>query len=198
MSEVVEVAAAILLREGQEGTEFLLAQRPEGKPYSGYWEFPGGKVEPGESLREALQRELQEELGITLERAWPWLSCQYTYPHATVRLKFFRVVAWQGEIAPIEHSGFAWTRIGAVSPVAPLLPANGPILRALDLPSLYAPDQRRRKWHRRRIGKTGKRTGRGPAHDPGSRQDLVTFRTFASGQRRNGADRWLSWRSRPG
>ncbi|WP_298310638.1 Nudix family hydrolase [Propionivibrio sp.] len=138
MSEVVEVAAAILLREGQEGTEFLLAQRPEGKPYSGYWEFPGGKVEPGESLREALQRELQEELGITLERAWPWLSCQYTYPHATVRLKFFRVVAWQGEIAPIEHSGFAWIRIGAVSPVAPLLPANGPILRALDLPSLYA------------------------------------------------------------
>ena len=138
MTKVVEVAAAIILREGMSGTEFLLAQRPSGKVYAGYWEFPGGKVEPGESLREALVREIQEELGVTIDRAWPWLSCEFTYPHAKVRLKFFRVMSWHGEISPIEHSGFVWVKIGDTAPVKPVLPANGPILRALELPSLYA------------------------------------------------------------
>ena len=138
MTKVVEVAAAILLREGKSGTEFLLAQRPQGKVYAGFWEFPGGKVEPGESLREALVREIQEELGVTIDRAWPWLSCTFTYPHAKVRLKFFRVTSWIGEISPIEHSGFVWVKIGDVAPVSPVLPANGPILRALELPSCYA------------------------------------------------------------
>ena len=138
MTQVVEVAAAILLRERPDGREYLLACRPEGKVYAGYWEFPGGKVEPGESLRQALLRELHEELGITIACAWPWLSCTHTYPHASVRLKFFRVSSWHGEIAPIEHSGFVWTRIGDAASVAPILPANGPILRALELPPLYA------------------------------------------------------------
>jgi len=138
MTAIVEVAAAILLRNGDEGTEFLLAQRPEGKVYAGYWEFPGGKVEPGESLYQALVRELQEELGITVDRAWPWLSCEFTYPHAKVRLKFFRVSSWHGEITPIEHTGFHWMKIGATARVSPILPANGPILRALELPSIYA------------------------------------------------------------
>ena len=138
MTKVVEVAAAILLREIDGNTEFLLAQRPRGKVYSGYWEFPGGKVEPGESLRQALLRELQEELGIKIDRAWPWLSCEFTYPHARVRLKFFRVTSWHGEILPIEHSGFVWTKIGDSAPVSPVLPANGPILRALELPATYA------------------------------------------------------------
>ena len=138
MTAIVEVAAAILLRNGDEGTEFLLAQRPEGKAYAGYWEFPGGKVEPGESLHQALVRELQEELGITVDRAWPWLSCEFTYPHANVRLKFFRVSSWHGEITPIEHTGFHWMKIGATARVSPILPANGPILRALELPSIYA------------------------------------------------------------
>ena len=50
MSKIVEVAAAVMLRA--DGQEFLLAQRPEGKVYAGYWEFPGGKVEPGESVRQ--------------------------------------------------------------------------------------------------------------------------------------------------
>ena len=138
MTKVVEVAAAILLREIDGNTEFLLAQRPRGKVYSGYWEFPGGKVEPGESLRQALLRELQEELGIKIDRAWPWLSCEFTYPHARVRLKFFRVTSWHGEILPIEHSGFVWMKIGDSAPVSPVLPANGPILRALELPATYA------------------------------------------------------------
>ncbi|MEI7432558.1 MAG: NUDIX domain-containing protein, partial [Betaproteobacteria bacterium] len=138
MTAIVEVAAAILLRNGDEGTEFLLAQRPVGKAYAGYWEFPGGKVEPGESLHQALVRELQEELGITVDRAWPWLSCEFTYPHASVRLKFFRVSSWHGEIKPLEHTGFDWMKIGGVARVSPILPANGPILRALQLPSIYA------------------------------------------------------------
>lgn len=138
MVEVTEVAVAILLREIDEGVEFLLAQRPEGKPYASYWEFPGGKVEPSESLRAALVRELNEELGIIVDCARPWLSCEFSYPHATVRLKFFRVPSWHGEIAPIEHSGFVWMKVGTTPPVAPILPANGPILRALELPSIYA------------------------------------------------------------
>ncbi len=142
MTRVVEVAAAILLRETSDGAgarrEFLLAQRPPGKVYAGYWEFPGGKVEPGETVHEALLRELDEELGIAIDCAWPWVSCAFSYPHADVRLKFFRVPSWHGQIAPIEHSGFVWVKIGDTAPVAPLLPANGPILRALELPAIYA------------------------------------------------------------
>lgn len=136
MSRVTEVSAAVI--ERADGSEFLLACRPEGKVYAGYWEFPGGKVEPGESHRQALDRELQEELGITVTAATPWLSRRFVYPHATVRLKFFRVTAWDGDIAPIEHAGFAWARNGAEPGVAPILPANGPILQALALPPLYA------------------------------------------------------------
>ena len=138
--QVVEVAAAILLREHSDGSteyEYLLARRPQGKVYAGYWEFPGGKVEPGENLRQALIRELHEELGITIDCANPWLSCRFTYPHATVRLKFFRVSSWHGEISPIEHDGFVWVKIGDKAPVSPVLPANGPILRALELPARY-------------------------------------------------------------
>jgi 8-oxo-dGTP diphosphatase len=138
MTKVVEVAAAILLRDVDGGIEFLLARRPQGKVYAGYWEFPGGKVEPGETLHQALVRELREELGIGVDCAWPWLACAFTYPHASVRLKFFRVVEWHGEIVPIEHSGLVWTKPGDRAPVAPILPANGPILRALELPSIYA------------------------------------------------------------
>lgn len=141
MTKIVEVAAAVLLRnvaDADPRQEYLLAQRPVGKVYAGYWEFPGGKVEPGETLREALDRELREELGIAVQRAWPWLSRQFTYPHATVRLKFFRVDEWQGTIAPIEHSGFAWIKMGETPLVEPVLPANGPIMQALELPAVYA------------------------------------------------------------
>ena len=139
MSKVVEVAAAVMLRA--DGREFLLAQRPEGKVYAGYWEFPGGKVEPGESVREALIRELQEELGITVTACSPWLTRQFTYPHATVRLNFWRVTAWDGEIgitAPLEHSAVDWQKIGEAATVAPILPANDPILKALSLPTTMA------------------------------------------------------------
>ena len=90
----------------------LLAQRPAGKAYAGYWEFPGGKLEPGETPRAALDRELAEELGLAVRRAAPWLVQHFRYPHAHVELHFFRVFEWDGE--PVGHDGqaFAWQTPG--------------------------------------------------------------------------------------
>jgi 8-oxo-dGTP diphosphatase len=130
----VEVVAAVV--ERPDG-RFLLAQRPAGKAYAGYWEFPGGKVEPGEALAAAIARELHEELGIEVEFADPWIVRIYTYPHAKVRLNFFRVRAWHGEPHGKEQQQLAWQHASAVD-VAPLLPANAPVLRALQLPFEYA------------------------------------------------------------
>ncbi len=142
MSGIVEVAAAVMLRA--DGREFLLAQRPPGKVYAGYWEFPGGKVEAGETVRDALVRELHEELGIGVTECTPWLTRVFTYPHATVRLNFWRVSAWTGEIgitAPLEHSAVDWQARGKSASVTPVLPANDPILKALSLPdSLWITD----------------------------------------------------------
>jgi len=126
--------AAVLLRDDGR---FLLGQRPAGKVYAGYWEFPGGKVEPGESPLAALKRELHEELGIEIERTYPWLVREYDYAHAAVRLRFFRVPRWSGELHGRERQRFAW-QLPEMITVDPLLPANAPILRALRLPPVYA------------------------------------------------------------
>ena len=134
MSAPVDVAAAVLIRS--DGAA-LLAQRPRDKVYSGYWEFPGGKIEPGEPVDEALKREIREELGIEIERAYPWITRVFTYPHATVRLHFYRVYAWHGEPRPLEHQAIVWQYPDAID-LAPLLPANGPVLRSLLLPAEYA------------------------------------------------------------
>jgi len=138
--EVTEVAAAVIERPPAEALggrpgEFLLAQRPKGKPYPGYWEFPGGKIEPGEDARAALERELEEELGIRVREATPWITRMYTYTHATVRLHFYRVTAWDGEPRPLEDQAIAWQRVGYPE-VSPMLPANAPVLAALALPSV--------------------------------------------------------------
>jgi 8-oxo-dGTP diphosphatase len=132
-ADIVPVAAAVIVRADGK---VLLAQRPAGKAYAGYWEFPGGKLEPGESPRAALVRELREELGLVVRRAAPWLVQRYVYPHAHVELNFFRVFAWDGE--PFGHDGqaFAWQTPGHFD-VAPLLPANTAVLRALELPAVY-------------------------------------------------------------
>lgn len=140
-TKIIEVAAAVLQRP--DGS-FLLAQRPSGKIWAGYWEFPGGKIEPGETPLHALKRELREELGIEVETAYPWITRVFAYPHATVRLNFFRVTEWHGELHPHEGQQFAWQyplfheSAKRQAPVSPMLPANAPILRALELPSLYA------------------------------------------------------------
>lgn len=128
---LVQVVAAVITRADGE---FLLAQRPAGKVYAGYWEFPGGKVEAGESLHAALVRELREELGIEVTRAFPWLVQRFVYPHAHVQLNFFRVFAWTGEPHPREDQSLAWTSAERVA-VSPMLPANGPLLSALRLPT---------------------------------------------------------------
>jgi 8-oxo-dGTP diphosphatase len=133
-SRRVEVAAAVIQRG--DGS-FLLGQRPAGKVYAGYWEFPGGKIEAGEAPLAALARELHEELGIGVETAYPWLTRDYDYVHAAVRLRFFRVVKWSGTLSGRESQRFVWQAPDAIS-VDPLLPANAPILRALALPPVYA------------------------------------------------------------
>jgi 8-oxo-dGTP diphosphatase len=132
--KVIEVAAAVIQRP--DGS-FLLAQRPQGKVYAGYWEFPGGKIEAGEEASRALSRELHEELGIDVEHAWPWITRVFTYPHGTVRLHFFRVTAWKNDPHPREDQAIAWQRSDAAM-VAPMLPANAPVLASLALPVEYA------------------------------------------------------------
>lgn len=133
MTERLAVAAAVI--ERPDGA-FLMASRPAGRAYAGWWEFPGGKVEMGETPRMALERELQEELGLEVERAYPWLTRDYDYAHARVRLHFFRVTAWSGTPQPHEGQGMAWVRAERPG-VEPILPANGPILRGLSLPLTY-------------------------------------------------------------
>jgi 8-oxo-dGTP diphosphatase len=133
MNAITEVAVAILLKP--DGG-FLLSSRPAGKPYAGYWEFPGGKLEAGESVRAALVRELREELNINITAAMPWFTFLMHYSHATVRLHCWRVQAWVGEMRAMEGQEFAWQTLGAMD-VAPTLPGCLPIFRALALPAVY-------------------------------------------------------------
>lgn len=128
-----QVAVAVLTRA--DGA-FLLASRPPGKPYAGYWEFPGGKVEPGETVHAALLRELHEELGIEVIHATPWITRYFDYPHAHVTLSFFRVGSWHGEPHAKEGQTLAWQTPGTIN-VAPVLPANHPVFAALTLPAVY-------------------------------------------------------------
>ena len=134
MAQAVEVAAAVIQRP--DGS-FLLARRPAGKVYAGWWEFPGGKIEHGEPALSALARELHEELGIDVRMAYPWLTRMHAYEHTTVRLNFFRVTDWAGEPRPREKQTFVWQRLDAPM-VSPMLPANAPVLASLALPDEYA------------------------------------------------------------
>ncbi|MSQ19897.1 MAG: Nudix family hydrolase [Betaproteobacteria bacterium] len=130
----VDVAAGVLI---QGDGQVLLAQRPVAKVYAGYWEFPGGKVEPGETPRVALDRELHEELGIRVTCAYPWLTQVFEYSHATVRIYFYRVTSWDGIMVAREHQALEWQRPEQMT-LAPMLPANTPLLRALDIATEYA------------------------------------------------------------
>ncbi len=131
---VVDVAVGVVLRD--DGA-VLIGQRPEGKPYAGWWEFPGGKLEAGESVADALARELHEELGLDVLDSTPWVVRGHAYPHATVRLWFRRVRRWRGEPRPREGQALAWRPAGAID-VAPLLPASIAPIGWLRLPSTYA------------------------------------------------------------
>lgn len=120
---VVQVAVGVLVRG--DGA-FLLTSRPAGKPYAGYWEFPGGKLEAGEDVRAALQRELREELGVQVLSAHAWHDEMVDYPHALVQLHFWIVSAWEGELRMLEGQTFSWQQLPV--DLQPILPGTIPVL----------------------------------------------------------------------
>ena len=120
----VDVAVGVLI---DAQARFLLTSRPAGKVYAGYWEFPGGKLEPGESVAQALRRELHEELGITIAAVEPWRVELVDYAHALVRLHFCRVYEWSGEFEMRERQAMAWQSLPVQ--VTPVLPGTLPVLR---------------------------------------------------------------------
>lgn len=122
----VDVAVGILMKPNGD---VLLACRPEGKPYAGYWEFPGGKVESGESIVDALKREFAEEIAVHIQSAEPWCGVEHVYPHAHVRLHFYISRDWLGEPRALEGQQLAWQGEVALSP---LLPATIPLIEWLD------------------------------------------------------------------
>ena len=126
---VTEVAAGILL---DQSGRYLLGQRPEGKPYAGYWEVPGGKIEKDESVFEALKRELQEELGIDIHASEELTILEYDYPHAYVRLHVSIIREWIGTPKSCEGQSLSWQLLSSEKPsVEPLLPAAWPMLDRL-------------------------------------------------------------------
>jgi mutator protein MutT len=129
--KVTEVAVGVVF--SPDASRVLFGQRPAGKPYAGWWELPGGKVEAGETVRQALVRELQEELGITATELSPWAIVEHAYPHAFVRLHFYRVFGFLGQPTSLEQQSFAWASKDA-SDLSPLLPATAPVLQWLTLP----------------------------------------------------------------
>ena len=125
----VDVAVGVLVERDADGVEgrFLLTTRPEGKVYAGFWEFPGGKLEAGETVAQALKRELHEELGITIGASQPWKVELMDYPHARVRLHFCKVFEWTGAFEMREQQQMAWAELPVVQ--TPVLPGTIPVLR---------------------------------------------------------------------
>lgn len=123
---VVDVAVGLLT--APDG-RFLLTSRPVGKVYEGYWEFPGGKLEAGETVEQALRRELQEEIGVTIGAAFAWRESLVDYPHALVRLHFCKVFDWTGELHMREGQQFSWEILPARC--EPILPGTVPVLEWL-------------------------------------------------------------------
>lgn len=119
----VDVAVGVLI---DANGRFLLTSRPAGKVFAGYWEFPGGKVEPGENIEQALRRELHEELGITIGPVEPWHVEVVDYPHARVRLHFCKVLAWSGQFEMREQQAMSWQDLPVH--VAPVLAGTVPVL----------------------------------------------------------------------
>jgi 8-oxo-dGTP diphosphatase len=124
---ITEVAVGILFRSNGD---FLMTTRPTGKAYAGHWEFPGGKLEIGETVLEALRRELVEEIGVAIQDAQVWRSSVVDYPHALVRLTFCKVLAWTGQLHMRESQQFAWQSLPVQ--VAPVLAGTIPVLAWLE------------------------------------------------------------------
>jgi 8-oxo-dGTP diphosphatase len=144
--QVIHAAVGVIQHENGL---VLLGERPVGKAWAGYWEFPGGKIEQDETAEQALKRELHEELGITVTTLYPWLIRTYDYeakydadgklesPAKTVKLHFYVVTEWQGEPFGMEKQTLSWQNPEKLS-VSPMLPANAPIMVGLSLPPVYA------------------------------------------------------------
>ena len=127
------VAVGILLRPDGR---FLLNTRPAGKPCAGSWEFPGGKMEPGEAVADTVRRELREELAVeigTMDDDCRQIQVvEHTYPHALVRLHVCVVSRWHGEPRAVEGQQFSWQSIwDDTTSVSPVLPATVPVIETL-------------------------------------------------------------------
>lgn len=129
----IEVAVGIL--EDAQG-RVLIAQRPIGKAYAGYWEFPGGKIEAGETVEAALARELHEELGVQVRGCEPLLTLVHSYPEYTVRLQIRRVRGFSGVALSREQQALSWVRPDELAQWR-LLPADGPVVQAIRQPPHY-------------------------------------------------------------
>ena len=135
MPEVItDVAVGVICRDDGH---ILIGSRPEGKPWAGWWELPGGKIEPGEAVLQALARELKEEIDIQISQAWPWVTHVHRYPTTTVRLHFCHVTAWQGNPMALENQQLQWIRVEDALERKDLLPATYPPLRWLQIPRRY-------------------------------------------------------------
>jgi len=125
---VVVAACAIVDPDGR----VLLAQRPEGKPMAGLWEFPGGKVESGERPEETLIRELEEELGIVVKEAClaPLTFASHTYPEFHLLMPLYVCRRWDGMVTAKEGQGLAWVRPNRLREY-PMPPADVPLVAHL-------------------------------------------------------------------
>ena len=119
----IDVAVGVLI---EADGRFLITSRPAGKVYAGHWEFPGGKVEAGETVEAALRRELHEELGVAIGAVQAWKTLLHDYPHALVRLHFCKVFDWRGDFEMREAQQMAWQTLPVE--VKPLLPGTLPVL----------------------------------------------------------------------
>lgn len=120
--------AAGILRD--TSGRFLITERVCDGPFDGLWEFPGGKIDEGESSSDALRRELAEELGIEVTSSRPFMDLHHEYPDRTVDLEFFLVTAWQGEPTGLEGQQTRWVEAADLDAEV-LLPADEPIVAAL-------------------------------------------------------------------
>ncbi|HJT99208.1 MAG TPA: 8-oxo-dGTP diphosphatase MutT, partial [Rhodanobacteraceae bacterium] len=119
-----------------EAGRVLVAERPAGKHLAGHWEFPGGKVDPGETPLEALKRELAEEIGIAVKRAAPLISVPWTYPEKRIVLDAWTIESHAGDVHAREGQRLRWIDRDALASL-PMPPADRPIVAALRLPDRY-------------------------------------------------------------
>jgi len=126
MSKIVRVAAAVIVKD----EKVLIAKRPLDKHKGGYWEFPGGKIEPGESPQKALYREILEELAIEIKSPTPFKKLQFDYPEKSVELDFYLIECFSGQPKGMEGQEVRWVEKSALEDFQ-FPEANLPVLELL-------------------------------------------------------------------